>query len=384
MKRHVVRVLPILILLFSLLVPSGLPASDHADPLHLTDPNSNITGLFIFPKGDQYILIFNVHKSLVGPKPYELTPYDYVVNIDLTTPVTFDSAEDRARYGGTIPIPEIIHPDVTIKVHLNNDTTLKSIDYTGLKNPELIRTYTGVRDDPFIFPRFFKVNVISMVMSIPKSAFPEGQQDFILWGTTSKDGKQLDHVGRSVRSQLPRFPLLNTTAPKDHVKLLMKEKKFWDDLCNFLNGNKEWWSQAIAGLIEFTFQIRKYDLAPDVMIYTNRLPPGFPNGRQLADDVNAIVCTTGDCLLQELSFIEGSWPRATVNDKPFLTDWPYLAEPWPDRAPAPPPTPTRSIWVYLIPILLLFALVTWGLVEILRRLTIWLWCLFRRKLAMAS
>ncbi len=382
MKRHVVRVLPILILLFSLLVPSGLPASDHADPLHLTDPNSNITGLFIFPKGDQYILIFNVHKSLVGPKPYELTPYDYVVNIDLTTPVTFDSAEDRARYGGTIPIPEIIHPDVTIKVHLNNDTTLKSIDYTGLKNPELIRTYTGVRDDPFIFPRFFKVNVISMVMSIPKSAFPEGQQDFILWGTTSKDGKQLDHVGRSVRSQLPRFPLLNTTAPKDHVKLLMKEKKFWDDLCNFLNGNKEWWSQAIAGLIEFTFQIRKYDLAPDVMIYTNRLPPGFPNGRQLADDVNAIVCTTGDCLLQELSFIEGSWPRATVNDKPFLTDWPYLAEPWPDRAPAPPPT--RSIWVYLIPILLLFALVTWGLVEILRRLTIWLWCLFRRKLAMAS
>ncbi len=90
----------------------------------------------------------------------------------------------------------------------------------------------------------------------------------------------------------------------------MKEKKFWDDLCNFLNGNKEWWSQAIAGLLEFTFQIRKYDLAPDVMIYTNRFPPGFPNGRLLTDDVNAIVCATGDCLLQELSFIERQYGRA--------------------------------------------------------------------------
>lgn len=272
-------------------------------------------------------MIFNVRKSLVGPKPYPLSPYEYVVHMDLTTPVTFNSEEDRKRYGGTVVLPEKIHDDATITVQLNDDTTLKGITYTGLKDTDNIRIYTGVRDDPFIFPRFFNVNVISMAMSIPKNAFPAGQQDFILWGTTSKDGKQLDHVGRSVRSQLPRFPILNTTPPKDHVKLLMKEKKFWDDLCNFLNGNKEWWSQAISGLIEFTFQIRKYDLAPDVMIYTTRFPPGYPNGRQLADDVNAITCATGDCLLQELSFIEGNWPRATTNDKPFLADWPYLAEP---------------------------------------------------------
>lgn len=211
-------------------------------------------------------MIFNVRKSLVGPKPYPLSPYEYVVHMDLTTPVTFNSEEDRKRYGGTVVLPEKIHDDATITVQLNDDTTLKGITYTGLKDTDNIRIYTGVRDDPFIFPRFFNVNVISMVMSIPKNAFPAGQQDFILWGTTSKDGKQLDHVGRSVRSQLPRFPILNTTPPKDHVKLLMKEKKFWDDLCNFLNGNKEWWSQAISGLIEFTFQIRKYDLAPDVMI----------------------------------------------------------------------------------------------------------------------
>ncbi len=100
---------------------------------------------------------------MVGPKPYPLTPYDYVVNIDLTTPVSFESAEDRGRYGGTIVTPEKIHPDATITIHLNDDTTLKETDR--------IRMYTGVRDDPFIFPRFFKVNVISMVAT---SCVPTG------------------------------------------------------------------------------------------------------------------------------------------------------------------------------------------------------------------
>jgi hypothetical protein len=369
MKHRAVWGLPALLLLASVLTSSAR-ASDHADPLNLTDPNANITGLFIFPKDDQYVLIFNVRKSLTNAKPYNLEAYEYVVNIDLTTPVTFDSAEDRARYGGTIPVPEKLHPDITIKVRLQDDTSLKSIDYTGLKNTDKIRTFTGVRDDPFIFPRFFKKNVISMVMSIPKNAFPDGQQDFILWGATYGSGKLSDRVGRSVRSQLPRFPLLNFFDPKDQVRELTKAKDFLDDVANFLNTKKEWWSQATAGLLEFTFQFRKYDLAPDVMIFTTRFPPGYPNGRQLADDVNAITCTTGDCLLQELSFIEGGWPRAVVNDKPFLPDFPYVAEPFPD---SPEKVITDSIWPYLLPVLIVFALLIWGLVEIVWRALRWLW-----------
>lgn len=383
MKRRAVGILSAL-LCASLFVPmpSALRASDHADPTDLTDPFANITGLFIYPKDDRYILVFNVRRALTNPKPYDLKPYEYVVSIDLTTPVIFDSAEDRARYGGTIIVPEKLHADATITVHLNDDATLKDIAFNGLKNTDQIRTFTGVRDDPFVFPRFFNVNVISMVMSIPINAFPDGQRDFILWGTTLKDGKQSDHVGRSVRSQLPRFGVLNTVAPKDQVNVLMKEKKFWDDIYNFLKGNKEWWSKAIADLLQFTVQIRKYDLVPDVMIYTNRFPAGFPNGRLLTDDVNAQICTVGDCLLQELSYIEGGWPRATVNDKPFLADWPYLAEPWPDKAEAPPST--KSILPYVIGIALLIALVSWAAIEIIRRLLMWLWCWWRRKPAMAG
>ena len=373
MYRHAVRLCAgLLLAALAALVPASLRASDHADPTDLTDPNANITGLFIFPKGDQLIVIFNVRRSLTDPKPYKLKDYEYVVNFDLTTPVLFNDAADKARYGGTVMLPERLRADASIKVRLNDDTTLKSFVTEGLKEPQRIRTYTGVRDDPFIFPRFFKVNVISMVMSIPKDAFPAGQHDFILWGITTKNGKISDYVGRSIRTQLPRFGSINTSPPSEHLKILMKDKKFTDWLYNFLKGNKEWWSQAFGDLLEFTFQIRPYDLKPDVMIYSDRFPPGFPNGRLLTDDVVAQICATGDCLLQELSYIEGKdFPRATVNDKTFLADWPYLAAPWPDK-PEPTP-PTRSIWPYLIGLGLILAIVIWGVLEGLRRLIMWLW-----------
>jgi hypothetical protein len=374
MKRVAHRVLAAVVLLASLvLAPIGGVTSDHADPTDLTDPNANITDLFFFPKGDQYILIFDVRRALTAPKPYDLAPYEYRVNFDLSTPVTFNNDRgDQARYGGTIAAPEKLHPDATITIHLNNDTTLKSIDVDGLKNADKIRTYTGVRADPFVFPRFFKVNVIAMVMSLPKDAFPPGQQDFMLWGTASKEGIELDHVGRSIRTQLPRFAIINTSLPSEHLKILMKNKETRDNLYNFFKGNREWYSKAVADLIQPTFQIRKYDLVPDVMIYTDSYPAGYPNGRLLTDDVVAQTCAFGDCLLQDISYIEGGWPRATTNkDKPFLDDWPYLAEPWPERPE--PAAPTRSILPYIIGIMLVFALVSWAIIELLRRLIMWLW-----------
>ena len=67
------------------------------------------------------------------------------------------------------------------------------------------------------------------------------------------------------------------------------------------------------------FAIRHYDYVPDVMIFTQQYPVGFPNGRKLTDDVAVLTCDQGDCPLIENSFIDSTqWPRATVNDKPFL------------------------------------------------------------------
>jgi hypothetical protein len=266
-------------------------------------------------------------------------------------------------------------------MRLNNDTTLKDLSFRGLRDPDRIRRFTGVRDDPFIFPRFFKRNVIAMVLSIPISAFPDGQRDFILWGATYKDGKQIDHQGRSNRTQQARFDALNTLPPSEHVAEIMRLQEKWNDRFTFLNGFKEWQPKALAALIQTNLQIRKYDLEPDVMIYSNRFPPGFPNGRQLPDDVGALTCQAGDCILQELSLIEGGWPRQTVNDKQFLDEWPYLAAPWPDQQETPPST--KSIWPYVIGIGLVVLIVSWGVVEIIWRSIWWLWRRLRRKAAPA-
>src|SRR5262249_48055622 len=145
------------------LTPSFLRASDHADPMNLKEPESNITGLFFFPKGDQMILILNIRRALTNPKPYNLAPFEYAVHMDLTSPVSFENAADRGHYGGTIVVPEKLHPDISIRVKLNDDTTLKKVSFTGLNDTDRIRVFSGVRDDPFVFPRFFKKNVISMV-----------------------------------------------------------------------------------------------------------------------------------------------------------------------------------------------------------------------------
>lgn len=333
-------------------------ASDHADPVIVTDPNANITGLFFFPKGDQMIAILNVHRSLTSPPPYDLDPYEFIINMDLHSKISFDDAGNNARYGGTVMNPGGISPDVQIRMKLNPDTSVKSKVFTGLKNTDSIRVYTGVRDDPFIFPRFFKKNVISMVFSIPMSCFPAGQTDFLLWGESLKNGAHSDHVGRSNRTQLVRYssviagtPFVNDLPPSQHVSTLMNYVKKQEKQIAFLKKYSQTF-QIYAGVYEPEIQMRSYDMTPDVMLYSTRNPagPGFPNGRRLEDDVAHITCEVGDCILQELSFIEGPFPRATKNDKEFLPDFPYLADPWPNS----PETP--SVMKSIIPMVVFYAI----------------------------
>lgn len=358
-------------LLSALAFPASTFGSDHADPTNLQGPETNITDLFFFPHGDRMILIFNIRRALSSPPPYDLHPYTYQVNFDFTTPVDFSDAANKARYGGTVSSPADLKADATVSIRLKDDASLDAIEYSGLRNTEEITRFFGVRDDPFNFPRFFGVNAISMALSLPRNAFPDRQQDFILWGTTARDGQQIDHVGRSIRTQLPRFGFLNTIDPSKQAQALVERTDKTSGIYNFLKGNREWWSAAIAELMETTFLIRKFDAQPDVMIYSDRFPAGYPNGRRVDDDVVAQTCSFGDCLLQDISFIEGGFPRATHNDKPFLADFPFLAEPWPDKPPPPPPT--RSLTPYIVAFVIILLLLSWALVEVTRRLLQRLW-----------
>lgn len=336
--------------------PAALLASDHADPALPAefDPSlvkePNITGLFVFPKDDQLVLVYNVFRSLASPPPYHFEDYEFLLYLDLHSKIDFADEQVRARYGGHVVHPEGLSPDATITIHINDQAELAAKEVQGLKNPEAIRWYVGVRDDPFIFTPFFGVNVVSMVMSIPFSAFPEGQQDFILWGITRKKGETaiLDHIGRGLRTQLPRFGIINTSPPSEHVKILDKAAHASDGLRKFLMR----YVAPATNLYDDTFAIRYYDLEPDVCIYSTRYPALYPNGRKLEDDIAKIACEFGDCILQELAVSVGKiWPRPTVNDKPLPPDFPYLAEPWPDKPPAAPPKGLSPQWAVRLVIL---------------------------------
>lgn len=332
----------LLVVLASFFGPPALTASDHADPALPAefDPSlvkePNITGLFVFPKDDQLVVIFNVFRSLSTPAPYELEKYEFVVYMDLHSKLDFGDAQVRARYGGHVVHPEGIQPDVTITIGLSDRAELAEKRIEGLQHPEAVRWYAGVRDDPFIFPPFFGVNVISMVMSIPLSSFPAGQQDWILWGVTRRKGSDeiLDHIGRGLRTQLPRFGIINNLPPSQHLARI--EKAAHSGLT--VRQKIMQYVAPLTNLYDYIEAIRYYDLEPDVCVYTSRYPALFPNGRKLEDDIAGIACDFGDCILVELAISAAkTLPRPTANDKPLPAEFPFLAEPWPDQAPAPAP-----------------------------------------------
>ena len=260
-------------------------------------------------------------------------------------------------YGGIIDTSSTIADDAILDFHLNfasdgenSQATLAGYRIDGIsgavnmvseerksldgkrtlveKRPMVkgaINVQTGIFDDPFIFPRFFRANVVGIVTSIPLrmihrhdgSAITEGP--ILLWATTHvPGGAQSDHVGRSLRTQLPRFGYLNTVHPSQHVAEIMQVHAQPGLLDNIL-----------AVMLAPLEAHRHYDNAPDVMVYDLRRPARFPNGRWLEDDVAKTLADAGETLLLELSYAESrQFPRAETNDKPFRKQFPYLAPAW--------------------------------------------------------
>jgi hypothetical protein len=285
--------------------------------------------------------------------------------------------EARARYGGMIAEPGAIKENIWFRIKLrydkeSKDVKLKHLTLHGLvglpqieidgdarkdlkdvqigqsKNPDRISFYTGVRDDPFIFPAFFGTNTVAMVFCVPTRYFSSDNKDWLIWATSSDENGQIDHVGRSLRTQNPRFEILNTVHPSAHIQKIEKEN------------NKPGLTRDIGLRLNLPqlAAYRRWDFVPDVMIYKRDYPVGFPNGRLLGDDVAALLAQFGDTALLELSYQnpKGGWPRATKNDMPFHgtektlnpneATFPYLAKPHPEHPNAMPPMlTTHSKWV---------------------------------------
>ena len=318
-------------------------------------------------KIDSIVFILCVRRQLTDSKALKLDPYTYKIHIDYNSAVEFPkSSEDYqkptaseriatsgygtehthgvdklsaveafARYGGKITHPNEIKEDVVVEFRLNNLGRLQA-GYPRTNVNELqLQSYAGIHDDPFIFPAFFGTNIVAMAIKVPMLAFPSNRTDFLIWASSHNGSKQIDHVGRSLRTQNPRFELLNTLHPSKHVKAITDEHVHPSLM------------RDIALRLSFAnlYAYRKWDFAPDVMCLSTRFPIGFPNGRLLTDDVAAILAQHGDTLLYELSYQHNNyeWPRQKTNDgrtngtENFEEKFPYLLPSQTERAQPPPP-----------------------------------------------
>ena len=345
---------------------------------------------------DSLVFILCVRRQLTDSTTLKLEPYTYKINIDYNSSVDFptrtDAAPDSAaaaadaedsddghghshgadklsvveafaRYGGKILHPDEIKEDIVIEFRLTDDGKLQP-GYPRFSRPKNLdvdlRPEAGIHDDPFIFPAFFGTNIVAMQVRVPLSVFPDDRTDLLIWATSHKgSGGPIDHVGRSLRTQNPRFELLNTLHPSRHVAAITEEHthpSLMRDIMLRLN-------------LSSLFAYRRWDFVPDVMCYSTRYPVGFPNGRLLTDDVAAILAQHGDTLLYELSYQDDRyrWPRQTTNDgrsdgsQAFLSQAPYLLPANPQRAQPPAVRlSTASIvkLTFIVIALLLFLLLT--------------------------
>ena len=353
------------------LLPLPLAApSDHADPIVLKTVDSGITGLFAFADGDDLALILTVRRGTTTQPPYELEGFEFVIHIDTHSPVHWRERENNERYGGTVSATEGIMADATIRFQLDNSAKFVS-GFPALEgfddpNTRLSNDSSGVWDDPFIFPRFHDKNVIGMVVTIPFSSFRGDPQDFLIWGTTSREGwfgrtKQIDHVGRSARTQAGRFDFLNTIAPNEHVQAI--EKRLNGMQAKIMKGLAHVAMHVPGGgapgdLFAYVLGLRRYDIFPDVMIYSRSRPDGYPNGRRLEDDIVGLTCEVGDCVLQEVASFEapeGQFPRVKVHTPPPSADFPYLTRPLPGGE-QPEPHSDSGFWIFLSILIILWIL----------------------------
>ena len=369
---------------------------------------------------DAVVFILCVRRQLTDTGSLVLEPYKYRIHIDMDSTVTHPGADDLkeeqplkcipgadsdrgnsgsgygttasagdqkrptlieafARYGGQISKPEEIREDLIMEFRLDNEAhrqpgfpAYSEAASAGWKQNGDIRVATGVFDDPFIFPAFFGTNVVAMAVRVPIELFPPDRQNFLVWATSHKGDRQVDHVGRSLRTQNPRFELLNTLHPSKHVDAITKEH------------NNPGLLRDIALRLNFaqTFAYRKWDFAPDVMCFSTRYPVGFPNGRLLTDDVAALLAQHGDTLLYELSYQHnnGHWPRQQANDKncgEFDPTFPYLLKPHDPppigKAPKPLQLTTASIMKLIgigLALVLLLILENWIVARIYHRIKI--------------
>jgi hypothetical protein len=250
--------------------------------------DAQITDLFVFPSGEDVVLILCTDPAI----PPGVSSYTYSSDLKLTfhidshSKVTFADVDDALLYGGTLTKPEGVTANKTLSISFDGQGT-PTLKATGIgrKDRDRIRLFAGLRDDPFIRRPRIGRNVAAVALQVPESALVGPNESILVWATSTVPtpaGPLGDHAGRALRSMF-NDPM-NVISPKE--------------------------------------QFKELGLVPDVLILNTSAPATYPNGRLLTDDVvDLVLDIPGGTLPGEAPLFP------TSNDVPFLAEFPYLAPP---------------------------------------------------------
>jgi len=296
-------------------LPSG-QAADHGDH---SDAEGNekfarLTDLHAFVRKDNLVIALcsnpEIGNATEAKFPDEVV---FTIRIDNNSVVRFDDCCNNAEFGGTVKtqIEEDRIFTITFKNHkpyltltgFPDDTPPVSKDCTS-NEKDKIRLCADLRDDPFIRNPRMKTNVAAIVLEFPLNLVtttPDSRDTLLIWATSDIMPDMpsaplqagVEHAGRALRSQEKEFLNINTLHPSKHV-------------------------DAVPSI-----------RVPDVMICNTSRIPSFPNCRGLTDDVvQYLVCNK--FIAPPPDFFEHSnCYTVRENDREFLKEFPYLAEPHP-------------------------------------------------------
>ncbi len=269
--------------------------SDHGDTPQLISMgrhDARISDLFAFTRGSKLVLILDTNPAIPASVTTYAWPSDLKLQIfiDNDSEVSYDYPKANEAFGGSVVNPADIREDISFNFDFPNG--VPRLKVRGIKSgTKQIQLFAGLRDDPFIRGPQIGKNIAALVIELPLRLVLKDSPTILLWGQSrvgDVSGPIRDQVGRSLRSQLNEFLTLNTFPPRLHRS--------------------------------------KLHMSPDVMIYNTSARAEIPNGRELTDDVIDFVASI-DPGPGAQNVLQSDAPFPSANDKPFLSTFPYLAEP---------------------------------------------------------
>lgn len=231
-----------------------------------------------------------------------------------------------------------------------------------------VKTFSGLRDDPFIRVPQQGKNIAAMAVELPQSLFTHGRQKVLLsWGASAFNaitGPVSDVAGRSfatmftpeqntvVDSAGVTHPTLNVLHPSQHIAALEAREAAAPAVGAATEAVRRTFLlpcqtpyQPFAALPSGSAQLTALVVdcapgtrmvkAPDVIIFDTTKPQAFPNGRDLDNDQIDLIGTNYDPRVENLRRMETvvsgndiqgipNIQSPTANDVPHDTNFPYL------------------------------------------------------------